>query len=262
MAKTSFEHSTPQLYDRFMGPLLFTPYARLVAERVRDLQPSDILETAAGTGIVTQAVHAAAPHARLVATDINPSMLQLAAQHIRSELVSFQTADAQALPFAENSFDLVICQFGIMFFPDRVAANREARRVLKPGGRYLLVVFDRVESNPVPRAAGEAVAAMFPEDPPSYMEQGPFSYADPARIAHDLRAAGFADVELDTVSLSSRVDARDAAKGMVLGSPLRAVIEQRDPSALQQAEDRVAEALAQWDGKDAPMSAHVAVATR
>lgn len=160
------------------------------------------------------------------------------------------------------SFDLVVCQFGVMFFPDRVRANEEARRVLRSNGHYLLVSFDRLELNPVPRAAGKAVASLFPEDPPGYMERGPFSYTDPAIIERDLRAAGFAGIQLETVALTTRVSASDAALGMVLGSPFRAEIERRDPSALNRALDAVMAALARWDGTDAPMSAHLVTATK
>jgi ubiquinone/menaquinone biosynthesis C-methylase UbiE len=120
-----FAQSTPALYDRYMGPLLFEPYAKLVAERCAVVQPDRILETAAGTGIVTRAVHRAAPGAQVVATDINPAMLELATHALRSKHVSFQPADAQK-PFAEGSFDLVFCQFGVMFFPDKISAGSGA----------------------------------------------------------------------------------------------------------------------------------------
>lgn len=260
--RTPFTHSTPALYDRYMGPLLFEPYAKILAERAALLQPDHILETAAGTGIVTRALHRAVPQAQIVATDVNPVMLEVAAQHLGSDRVSFQPADAQSLPFADASFDLVVCQFGVMFFPDKVRANEEARRVLRSNGHYLLVSFDRLELNPVPKAAGNAVAALFPDDPPVYMECGPFSYVDPALIEHDLLAAGFNHIKLETVSLMSRVSARDAAQGMVLGSPLRAEIERRDSSALDRALNAVTAALAGWDGNDAPMSAHVVTATK
>jgi ubiquinone/menaquinone biosynthesis C-methylase UbiE len=256
---TTFDHSTPALYDRYMGPLLFEAYANLVAERSALLQPSRILETAAGTGIVTRAVNEAVP--QIVATDLNPVMIDFAAQRVRSERVAFQRADAQDLPFPDGSFDLVICQFGVMFFPDKVRANREAWRVLASGGRYLLVSFDRLEFNPVPKMAEDAVAALLPEDPPEYMERGPFSYADPALIEHDLFAAGFTDIQCETVVLLSRVTARDAAQGLVLGSPFRLEIERRDPSVLDRAVNAVTEALRPLDGKDAAISAHVVTAT-
>jgi ubiquinone/menaquinone biosynthesis C-methylase UbiE len=257
----AFKHSTPALYDRCMGPLLFEPYAKLVAERSALLLPGRILETAAGTGIVTRAVSEAVQRAQIVATDVNPAVLEFAKSHLDSERVTFQPADAQELPFAEGSFDLVLCAFGVMFFPDKIRASEEARRVLRSGGHYLLVSFDRLALNPVPKAAEAAVAALFPDDPPLYMERGPFSYTDPAAIEHDLQAAGFTDVELETIALSSHVDARDAAQGIVLGSPFRAEIERRDPSALDRSVEAVTEALLPWDGKDATMSAHIVTAT-
>lgn len=256
-----FKHSTPELYHRHMGPLLFAPYAEHVATRLALLRPGRILETAAGTGIVTRAVNQALPAAEIIATDINPGVVEFAAQHLESERVTFQAADAQQLPFADGRFDVVLCVFGIMFFPDKVRANAEARRVLSPGGRYVLVTFNRLELNPVPKAAGEAVATLFPEDP-RYMERGPFSYTDAARVEEDLRSAGFQNIELETVELRSSVSARDAAHGIVLGSPFRAEIERLDPSALRRATSAVEQALRPWDGASAPMSAHIATATR
>ena len=259
---TPFKHSTPALYDQYMGPLLFEPYARIVAERAAVLQPGRVLETAAGTGILTRALQQAVPQAQIVATDLNPMMLELAAQRLGAGRVSVQPADAQNLPFEDESFDLVVCQFGIMFFPEKVRANAEARRVLRSSGHYLLVCFDRLELNPVPKAAQDAVAALFPDDPPVYMERGPFSYAAPDLIERDLRDAGFASIQLETVALTTRVRARDAARGLVLGSPFRAEIERRDATGLERALDVVTAALGQWDGKDAPMSAHVVTAKK
>jgi ubiquinone/menaquinone biosynthesis C-methylase UbiE len=256
-----FKHSTPSMYHQCMGPLLFEPYARHAAARVAALRPGRILETAAGTGIVTRAVHDALPAAEIVATDINPKVVEFAAQHLRSDRITFQQADAQGLPFEDETFDLVICLFGVMFFPDKVRANAEARRVLRTGGRYVLATFDRLETNPIPEAAGKAVASLFPENP-RYMERGPFSYADAPMVERDLRKGGFSDVKLETVRLTSRVTADRAAEGIVLGSPFRAEIERLDPSALQRATKVVADALRPWDGRDAPMSVHMATATR
>ncbi len=257
---TPFAHSTPELYDRYMGPLLFEPYAQLVAERCALLRTQRILETAAGTGIVTRAVHHVVPQAEIVATDLNPTMLDFAAQSLRSDLVTFQRANAQELPFEDGSFDVVLCQFGVMFFPDRVRAHQESRRVLRPDGHYILVSFDRLEMNAVPKAAGDAVASVFPGGAADYMARGPFCYTDPARMEQDLRSGGFTHVKIETIQLSSRVNARDAAQGLVFGSPLRAEIERVDATALTRAAEAVALALAPWDGKDAPMSAHVATA--
>lgn len=255
-----FKHSTPELYDRYMAPLLFEPFARVVADRVAAQQPARILETAAGTGVLTRLAADAAPNAEVVATDINPGVVAFAANRFDTSRVSVQQANAQELPFDDASFDLVLCQFGVMFFPDKVMAHREARRVLRDGGSYLVVTFADLVDNPVPKAADEAVAALFPDDPPRYMERGPFSYTDANVVEADLRSSGFVNVEIDTTTLITRVNARDAAAGMVLGSPFRAEIERRDPASLERAVDAVTAALQPLDGQDAPVSAHIVTA--
>ena len=263
---TAFAGSIPARYDRHLRSALFAPYAEEVAERVRAFIPGHVLETAAGTGVVTEALHHALPDAQIVATDLNPAMLEVAAQRVRSEKVIFEPADAQELRFADGTFDLVVCQFGVMFYPDKVRGNAEARRVLRIGGRYLLVIWDSPDRNPASRAVGEAVAALFPDDPPRFIERTPFGYSDVARIEHDLLAAGFTDIELENVEKRSRArSGRDFAQGMCLGSPLRSEIEARDPAMLDRAVEAAAAALAPWesvDGFDAPMSAHIVVATK
>ena len=135
-----FSGSIPAIYDRLMVPLIFAPYAELVADRAAALAPGRILETAAGTGAVTEALHRALPEAEIVATDLNEPMLEQAARRISAPNVRFLPADGLDLPFDGDSFDLVVCQFGIMFFPDKVRGNAEARRVLREGGRYMLVI--------------------------------------------------------------------------------------------------------------------------
>jgi SAM-dependent methyltransferase len=253
---TLFTGSVPALYDRCLGPMLFKPYAQDIAARAAALSPDRILETAAGTGIVTEALAAALPEAEIVATDLNQAMLDVAAARGLPRRVSFQAADAQALPFPDAGFDLVVTQFGAMFFPDRVGAYREARRVLRPGGRFLLNVWDSLARNPVSARLGDAVAGLFPDDPPSFYRRVPFGYHDKAQIEADLRAAGFTEVAIETVALTSRLDARAAAVGLCQGSPMGAEIEARggDPEAVA---DAAIAALADCDGQDMPMSAHV-----
>ena len=255
---SAFSGSIPALYDRCLGPLLFEPYARDLAERVAAIAPRRILETAAGTGIVTAALVRALPDAEIVATDLNQAMLDLAAQRVHSPSVTFQQADAQALPFGDGSFDLLLCQFGAMFFPDRILAYRQARRVLKRGGLFLFNVWDRLDSNPASNAAAKAVAALFPGDPPSFLSRVPFGYHDPLRIEKDLFAAGFDEVAVETVAAHGRLgDAADAATGLCMGTPLRAEIEARAPDRLEEARDAAAAALAGLAGQDVPMSALV-----
>jgi ubiquinone/menaquinone biosynthesis C-methylase UbiE len=259
---TAFAGSIPSLYDRYLGPLLFEPYAREVAKRASQLDPRRILETAAGTGIVTEALHRALLEAKIVATDLNPAMLEVAAERMNSDKVSFQPADALDLPFEDGSFNLVVCQFGAMFFPDKVKANAEARRVLRNRGKYLQIIWDKIDRNPVSQAVATAVASEFPDNPPRFLERAPFSYADTAQIERDVRAAGFAQVELERVEVTSRVNAHDAAYGFCCGSPMTAEIAERGGDAVDRAAQAVERALQQFDGQDAPMSALFVTATK
>jgi SAM-dependent methyltransferase len=260
---TDFSSSIASLYDRLLGPMLFRPYAEDLARRIAAAAPAAILETAAGTGIVTEAIAAAVPAARLVATDLNQAMLDVAAARIAAPNVTFRQADALALPFPDAAFDVVACQFGAMFFPDRVRGYREALRVLRPGGRFLFSVWDRIEANPASDLIAKAVAALYPDDPPDFLARVPFGYHDVALVEVDLRAAGFDEIAVETVVLRSRGSAEQAAIGLCQGSPLRAEIEARGD--LEAATAAAAAALARLtapDGLDAPMSAHVFSATR
>lgn len=262
---TVFAGSIPAMYDCYMVPLLFRPYAEQTAKRARALAPERVLETAAGTGIVTQALHEAMPEAQIVATDLNAPMLEQAARRVSSENVRFEHADALDLPFEDGSFDLVVCQFGIMFFPDKVKGNSEARRVLRKGGHYLLAIWDKVESNLATCVAGKAVAELFPDEPAAFYERIPFRYHQRTLIESDLRAAGFAEIAFETVELRSRAaSARDVAIGLTQGTPMRSEVEKRGPDALARATDAAASALLQFQGPegfDAPMSAHIVTAT-
>jgi ubiquinone/menaquinone biosynthesis C-methylase UbiE len=263
---TVFAGSIPATYDRYMVPLIFAPYAELVAERAKAFAPARILETAAGTGVVTEALHRALPNAEIVATDLNPPMLEQAARRVNAANVRFEQADALKLPFDDDSFDLVVCQFGVMFFPDKVAGNREARRVLRDGGKYVLVIWDKVDRNLATKAAGAAVAELFPDDCAAFYERIPFRYHDRALIEADLQAAGFAAVEVETVELTSHAaSARDAAIGLTQGTPMRSEIEARDPAMLSVATDAAEDALRQFEGANgfnAPMSAHIVTAVK
>jgi SAM-dependent methyltransferase len=246
-----------------MVPMLFVPYAEDLAARVAATGARRILETAAGTGVVTEAMLAAMPEAEIVATDLNQAMLDVAATRIDSPRATFRAADAQALPFPDGAFDAVVCQFGVMFFADRVGAYREARRVLKADGIFLFNAWGRVEENGLTAALAEAVQATFPDDPPDFFRRVPFGYHDVARIEADLEAAGFSGIEIETVQKRSRSgSARAAAIGLCQGSPLRAEIEAR--GSLEAATAAAEKAMARFagpDGIDAPMLAHVVRAT-
>jgi ubiquinone/menaquinone biosynthesis C-methylase UbiE len=261
-----FAGSIPSIYDRYMVPLLFRPYAELTAERAKSLQPSRILEIAAGTGVVAEALHRALPDAEIVATDLNQPMLDEAVKRVGTPHVRFQQADALNLPFDDCRFDLVVCQFGVMFFPDKVRGNSEAHRVLREGGTYLLVIWDEIGRNLATRVAGGAVAKLFPDDAAAFYERIPFRFHDRETIRHDLLSAGFDRIGMETIELRSRAaSARDAAIALTQGTPMRAEIEKRGPEMLALATDAAAEALRQFEGPngfDAAMSAHVVTATR
>lgn len=263
---TLFAGSIPGLYDRYLGPLLFQPYAEEVARRARSILPGHVLETAAGTGIVTEVLHHALPDAEIIATDLNPAMLEVAAGRIRSDKVDFEPADALELRFADDSFDLVVCQFGVMFYPDRVKGNAEACRVLRPGGKYVAVIWDSLDRNQASRIVHDTVAGLYPDDPPQFLARTPFGYSDPDQIERDMRAAGFRHVDIDTVALDSfPTNPKDAATGLVAGCPLRTEVEERDPGGVDSAVEAAAQALEQLNGVDglhSRLSAHIVTATK
>ena len=263
-----FAGSIPKLYDGLMVPLIFQAYAADMARRVAELSPGSVLETAAGSGVVARAL---APRlgaaARYVVTDLNQPMLDHAAARQGADgRIEWRQADALALPFGDASFDVVCCQFGAMFFPDRVAGYAEARRVLKPGGRFIFSVWDRIEENAFADEVTRAVAAVFPHDPPRFLARTPHGCHDVAAIREDLRRAGFGDVAIETREDVSRApSARDVATAYCQGTPLRGEIEARDAGLLRFTTDRATQAIASRHG-DGPVhgkiQAHVIVATK
>jgi ubiquinone/menaquinone biosynthesis C-methylase UbiE len=265
---STFAGSIPALYDRFLGPLLFAPYAREVGERLADLHAGALLETAAGTGIVTVALVETLPAAiEIIATDLNQAMVDHAAAKPALARATLRQADALALPFEAARFDAVVCQFGAMFFPDRVAGYREARRVLKPGGRFMVSLWDSLDHNPMARCVVDAMAQHFPADPPRFLARTPHGHYNRDTIRRELAEAGFGTVELDIVSLPSRAESpRDPAIGFCQGTPMRAEIEVRAPGAagLLDATEAAATALAGEFGRgpiEASMQALMVVAT-
>jgi ubiquinone/menaquinone biosynthesis C-methylase UbiE len=249
-----FAGSIPEIYDRFLVPLIFEPYALDLADRLARCEPGDVLETACGTGVLTRATASRlGPSARMVATDLNQPMLERArARQAGDARVAWRQADALALPFEERSFDAVACQFGAMFFPDKVQGYSEARRVLRAGGRFVFNVWHRIEDNEFGDTVTNALAGLFPHDPPLFLARTPHGYHDPDRIGRELAAAGFAEVSIDDVTHMSRASSpRDPAIGYCQGTPLRNEIEARDPSALDEATGRAAEAVARRFGTGA-----------
>jgi SAM-dependent methyltransferase len=238
ITEVRFSGSVPAIYESHLVPLIFQPYADDMAARVAALRPRSVLETAAGTGVVTRALRAVLPAATpIVATDLNPGMIEEARKRATLEGVTWQQADAQALPFDDGRFDVVVCEFGVMFFPDRVQAFREARRVLAPGGHLLFNVWDSLETNPLAGLAQAAVISEFPQDPPRFLERLPYGQADRDMYRRQLRDAGFsADAVFEDIDAVSRSpSARDAAHALCAGTPMRAEIEAKGEGALDRA---------------------------
>jgi ubiquinone/menaquinone biosynthesis C-methylase UbiE len=263
-----FAGSIPGFFDTYLVPLIFEAYASDLARRVAHFGPAQVLETAAGTGVLTRAL---APllraDARYAVTDLNQAMLDRAAARQGSDhRIVWQQADALHLPFSDRSFDAVCCQFGAMFFPDRTAGYREALRVLNRDGVFAFNVWDRIEHNEFARMVTDAAGAIFPDNPPLFLERTPHGYHDVAEIDADLRQAGFTILEIATLEQRSIApSARDPAIAYCQGTPLRNEIENRAPDALQTVTERAAEAIAATYGQgpvSAKIQAHVIVARR
>jgi ubiquinone/menaquinone biosynthesis C-methylase UbiE len=258
-----FAGSVPENYDRYMVPLIFEPYAADIARRAASLSPRAVLEVAAGTGVVTRALAPQLPSgARYVVTDLNQPMLDYAASRQPPDTrITWRRADALALPFEDAAFDLVCCQFGAMFFPDRSSAYREARRVLKPGGHFLFNVWDRIEENEFADDVTNALARIFPDDPPRFMARTPHGYHDTAQIRGELESAGFSGVVIETRAEQSRASSpRIPAVAYCQGTLLRNEIEGRDAGKLEFATDYAASAIADRHGSGevaAKIQAHI-----
>ena len=263
-----FAGSIPRLYEAYLVPLIFEPYAADLVNRLAPRSPGRVLEIAAGTGVVTRHLASVLPESvAIVATDLNQSMLDQASTIGTKRPVEWRQADAVHLPFADGTFDAVVCQFGVMFFPERARAFSEARRVLRSGGVFAFNVWDRIEENEFADSVTTALASMFPADPPRFMARTPHGYYDRLTIERDLAQGGFpASPDISTVAARSRAESpRVPAVAYCQGTPLRNEIEARDPSRLDEATDLAAEAIAEKFGRgavDGKIQAHVVIIER
>lgn len=244
-AQHSFAGSIPENYDRYLGPILFEPYAQDMAKRLPVTGLGDVLELAAGTGILTRHLRERlGENTRVVATDLSEGMLNVAkAKPGYNKPVEWKAVDATSLPYKDGSFDAVVCQFGIMFFPDKAKAVQEVLRVLRPGGRFLFSVWDKIEFNDFANIASDTVIPMFETDPPKFYEI-PYGYHDHFEIRKLLRDAGFIDVAMHTIELKAEAKARDAAAGYIEGNPIATEITDRLGQNLSDVTDKVEKAIA------------------
>jgi ubiquinone/menaquinone biosynthesis C-methylase UbiE len=265
---SQFLGSIPDVYERMLVPLIFADYARDLAKRVSSLMPTKVLEIAAGTGALTRELtsHLGA-RARIVATDLNEPMLKVAAA--RQEAggqVEWRPADAVALPFETAAFDAVACQFGAMFFPDKVKGFGEVRRVLEPGGHFLFNVWDRLSENDFTYVAVQALSAVMAPNPTDFMSRIPHGYHDLTKVRADVVSAGLTVVSTETVGLISRgLSARDVAVALCQGTPMRGEIESRQFVSLEEATEVATRALVERYGHgpiEGRLSAHVVECAR
>jgi SAM-dependent methyltransferase len=263
-----FAGSVPQLYERYMVPMIFQPYADDLSTRLVDLRPATVLELAAGTGVVTRALASRLPAStEITATDLNQPMIDHAVALGTARPVRWQQADAMAVPFEDGSFDVVACQFGAMFFPDKHRAFTEMHRVLRPGGSAVFNVWDHIDSNEFASTVTDALATVFPDDPPVFMARTPHGYHDTDLIRADLVAAGFNSLlTIDTVPARSlAASCNDPAIGFCQGTPFRGEIVSRNPDGLVDATNAAAGLIADRFGEtniDGAMRAHVVTARK
>ena len=260
----AFIGSIPEAYDRYLGPLLFEPYAVDLAARVRVAPPAAVLELACGTGILTRHLRRTLPAGvALTATDLNEPMLAYARARVSDSGIQWQTADAQSLPFPDRSFTAVACQFGVMFVPDKALTFREVRRVLMPGGSFSFNVWCSLAENPFGRTARTSMSRFFATDQPTFYDT-PYGFHDQSVIRGLLGSAGFEIGFCEVVELqASSPSALEAARGAVTGNPVLKDIQERATAPVDVIIEAVAAALAAEGGAaplTLPMRALVVVA--
>lgn len=258
-----FAGSIPAFYDTYLVPLIFEPYAADLANRLKARILKDVLEVAAGTGVVTRALASALPHpVNIISTDLNQAMIDHASTLPIDRAVEWRQADATDLPFADESFDAVVCQFGMMFMPDKPKAYAEALRVLRRGGVFLFNMWDKIRENEFADVITISLESMFPDDPPRFLARTPHGHHDLRVIEADLLKAGFENLpHVETVAARSRADSpMMPAIAYCQGTPLRNEIESRDASSLDRATQLAADAIAERFGQgavDGKIQAHV-----
>lgn len=243
----SFSGSIPRMYEEILGPVYFEPYAEEIARRVAHLHPLAVLETACGTGRVTNHLRQRlGPDGTLVATDVNPDMLAVAKEKLNDvKGILWMEADGQQVPFESGSFDVLVCQFGIMFFPDKLQGMKESGRLLKSTGTFLFTVWDKLDANPFAAAGRKVFMDFFNQEPPDYLRT-PFTFNDPEVIVPMLEEAGFRYVKFETIMKPLVApSAERVSEGMVEGSPVIHAIREKDPEAVPVIKKNIRETLIQ-----------------
>jgi len=264
---TAFEGTIPVNYDKYLGPILFEPYALDIINRLKNDEIENLLELACGTGRLTRHLVGRIPaNGRLVATDLNQAMIDIAKTKVQDEKIEWKVVNAQDLPFADAQFDHIICQFGVMFFPDKQKSFEEALRVLRPGGKYILNSWESVEKNPRIDTIWQTVLEVFPNDPPEFLKKGPYAFNDQAGIEKLLRNAGFKNIKIDTVATTPQYNGPDdLINGFVEGTTLYNNLKEKSAESRQQLKTLLKQRLAKQDevlGNTVPSLALVIEATK
>jgi len=249
MEKTAaFAGSIPANYERYLGPFLFEPYALDLVSRLQDKNYGDVLEIACGTGRVTAHLAKSVKYDTLTATDLNIDMINVARGVVQNKNVKWQAVDAMDLPFDDGSFDLVVMQFGIMFFPDKERGLKEAHRVLRPGGKLIFNTWNKVETNEAIHEGRKIIESYFEDNPPIFYSV-PFSMHDEQQLETLTAGAGFKDVKVELVKKQGiGSSATDLTKGIVEGNPVYLAICERDPSLINVIKDAIQKVLSEKFG--------------
>lgn len=260
----SFAGSIPANYEKYLGPFLFEPYAVDLASQLQDKKYPAILELACGTGRVTAHLAKSVQHDEITATDLNPDMIEEAKRIVKSESIKWMVADALELPFDDNSFDTVVCQFGIMFFPDKLKGLQEAYRVLKPGGRLIFNTWDDVKNIPAIHEGRKIIESYFDDDPPIFYNI-PFSMHNEKELTTLMNDAGFKNAKTTLVIKDGTSDAESLSIGMVEGNPILLAITEKDPKLVKPIEEHIRKMLAEKFGDNplkSPLQAWVCEAVK
>ncbi len=248
---SAFTGNVSGLYDRYLGPFLFEPYALDLMDKIRNRNFKSVLELACGTGRVTKHLEETLPDdAHLTATDISPDMIEIAKEKLKGKNIEWNIVDMQNIPFQNSSFDLVLCQFGIMFVPDKVAAYKEIFRVLKSGGKFIFNCWNNLESNKFAVYADKVINSFFPDNPVTFYSI-PFSYYDKVVIMEELDKGGFENSSINLVKKEGQSkSSKEAAAGLIEGSPAAIAINERDPKLITVIREKLAEMLSKEFGSN------------
>lgn len=255
-AVLNFNGSVPEVYETVLGNFIFEPFAVDIVNRISNKNAFNVLELAAGTGRVTKhLIHAFSPNAKIVASDISLPMMEKAKLVVSSQNLTWQQVDIADIPFSEGSFDVIVCQFGVMFLQDKLRAFSEIRRVLKLGGQLLFSTWACIEENPIWKISNQVATKFFGPAPAAIQKSGPFSICNAVDAEAQLHDAGFIHTKVEKQRITSSISSASlAAKGFIHGLPLKDIIIKQNPEILSQIQEEMENSFADHFGNN-PLTA-------